>query len=265
MSGIFPESGVLCNQTANAACGIQTTGDECEALFYNLRCNVQVSPTQVNALISEIANAVNVTDPYDCSRLDNLKTTLAKIQNLCNQPTQPAVDFDDYLAGCFDGVSGKIDVSLLADLILAEVATLCELPLVTTLSDTDSLAGCIGGQDARVPFSVIRSFITPYYTREAQFYQTGTSTFGTMNVSGRTAFAIRVYNIVPDEAPLQVGSLSFGVTLAKGELYLVLKKGNGWYLIDNGVALFMNSGDAIVWQKGHIGNQAFQAYGALPF
>lgn len=263
MAGIFPDSGVACTGIQNAACGIETVGtpEECAPLYYNQRCNVQVSPLQINALISEIANAVNLTDPYDCSKLNNLKTTLATIQNLCTQPDQPAVDFDDYVAGCFDGVSGKINVSLLANLILAEVKTLCQLPAVTTAADTDSLAGCFAGQDARITLGNLKSLIggVPALSHGAIFYQSPNSLSGSFSVSGRTEFILVPYASFSDDgsiAQYTVGGISFNnpninatvyPVLPLNKTYPVIKRNGNWYLIDNGTARLISTTDTIQW------------------
>lgn len=285
MAGIFPDSGIPCNQGAsNAQCGLNTVGEDCPPLFYSNRCNVVVSPQQVNALISEIANAANTLDPlvgpYDCSRLDNLKNVLTTIRNLCTQPDRPAVEFDDYLAGCFDGQSGKINVGLLADLILAEVATLCELPVKTAIADTDSLAGCIGGVDSRITIANLKSSLggnMPALIAGARFAQSTGPVFNNINVGSRQQLLIQGSSVssggLPG-GPGRVGDFTFTNAFVTGggtsdELVYYPISGNAgfgsagsraianevvpcyrirdsWYAVHNGVATYIGAGGTLV-------------------
>lgn len=159
MAGIFFSGGLACNLTVNAACGIQTTGDNCPALYYPPRCNTQVDPLQMNAVISEIANAINAFgNQYDCSRLDNLKQVLNRARNICDLPAfGDAPDLDDRIAGCFDNVSSTITVQQLVNLVLSQSGTLCSLPQIGAIQDDDWLAGCIDGAARIVPFSAVKN------------------------------------------------------------------------------------------------------------
>jgi hypothetical protein len=159
MAGIFFSGGLTCNLTVNAACGIQTTGDDCPALYYPPKCNVQVDPLQMNAVISEIANAINAFGKqYDCSRLDNLKQVLNRARNICDLPAfGDAPDMDDRIAGCFDNNSSTITVQQLVNLVLSQAGTLCNLPQIGDIQDDDWLAGCIDGAARIVPFTAVKA------------------------------------------------------------------------------------------------------------
>lgn len=161
MAGIFFSGGLPCTLTVNAACGIETTGDDCPALYYPPKCNVSVEPLQMNAIISEIANAINAFGAlYDCSRLDNLKAALQKARSICDLPPfADAPDLDDRIAGCFDNTSSTVTVQQLVNLVLSETRTLCELPQAGGIVDNDTLAGCIGGAEARVSVATLRGVL----------------------------------------------------------------------------------------------------------
>lgn len=80
MTGILPNNGVPPENTQN---GIEdpllTLG--CENLYYGPRCNPRLDPFAMNALISEVINALNVIgQAYDCNRLDNLATAFLTLQ-----------------------------------------------------------------------------------------------------------------------------------------------------------------------------------------
>lgn len=161
MAGIFFSGGVACNLTVNAACGVSTTGDDCPALYYPPKCNTQVDPLQMNAVISEIANAINAFgNAYDCSRLDNLKTALNRARNICDLPPfGDNPDLDDRIAGCFDETSSTISVQQLVNLVLSQSPTLCQLPEVGGMGDGDTLAGCIGGAERRINLANLRNLM----------------------------------------------------------------------------------------------------------
>lgn len=82
MAGIQPSNGVAPNLTSNALANPNLAAG-CANLWYALRCNPRLDPAAMNAMISEIINAVNSRcDPsvgsnaYDCNRLDNLALAL---------------------------------------------------------------------------------------------------------------------------------------------------------------------------------------------
>lgn len=175
MAGLFPVNGVTAPNTLGAATGI-TSKTGCDKLFHPARCVPRFDPVAANAVISELVNAINLTDPYDCSRLDNLKTTLAKVQNLCNLPTKTlnGADgyLDDFLAGCFAGVPGKITIADLLDDIIAAIPGICDLPTATNPDLDDTVGMCVDGIERKVPLSAIKSLIVPVpQTQSGGYYR----------------------------------------------------------------------------------------------
>jgi len=120
MAGLFPKDGfTFSSNTVNALSSPEITED-CEALWYANRCNARFDPSQANAVISEIINAVNLREiDYDCESLDNL----AQAINICSIPAALVLpDTDDGIAGCWDGEEGLMPVSALINLICASCA-----------------------------------------------------------------------------------------------------------------------------------------------
>lgn len=154
MAGIFFEGGVSCSLTINAQCNVGISGD-CAALYYSPRCNVGVNPLQMNAVISELINAINVVNVgsapslYDCTRLDNLAEVLRNIRSLCNQPTLTAnIDISDRIAGCFDNQSGTITVGELLDWLMQQFAVICDLEAAENPQrDNTLVAACVAGEE----------------------------------------------------------------------------------------------------------------------
>lgn len=152
MAGIFPQTGTTAPNTQNAEQSPEMkTG--CEALYFPANCNPRFNPLVMNAVISELVNAINVKRDYDCSRLDNLALVLQNIASLCNQPTYAdGPDTNDFIAGCFDGTSGKVSVSSLITL-LAEELGVCSLPTSTSPDTNDFIGMCVDGVNAKVAVS----------------------------------------------------------------------------------------------------------------
>lgn len=261
MAGIFFSGGLTCNLTVNAACGIQTTGDDCPALYYPPKCNVQVDPLQMNAVISEIANAINAFgNQYDCSRLDNLKTVLNRARNICDLPAFGAApDLDDRIAGCFDESSSTITVQQLVSLVLSQAGTLCDLPQIGAIQDDDWLAGCIDGAARIVPFSAVRTAIgnqTVGFLSGAElilnFAGSGSNTFNVNGFEGFIAFVeasegfagFRIGNLVSGNGLIEEGNLPFSF-VPPARLLPFVKKGNSWFCVFAGVAQHCADGDNI--------------------
>lgn len=94
MAGIFPRSGVAPGAAANATDADTNCADE---LFYATgRCPQRMDPEAMNALMSEILNAVNCGGQvqYDCTRLDNL--CLAMQSNQATVAAATAAGTDSY-------------------------------------------------------------------------------------------------------------------------------------------------------------------------
>ena len=281
MAGIFFSGGLACNLTVNAACGIATTGDDCPALYYPPKCNVQVDPLQMNAVISEIANAINAFgNAYDCSRLDNLKQVLNRARNICDLPAfGDAPDMNDRIAGCFDDQSSTVTVQQLVNLVLGQVGTLCQLPQIGAIQDDDWLAGCIDGAARIVPFSAVRGAlggggviggVIPQNQlfdswRAGGFWDVSQST------AGRTAFVFRsrkegigitvselfiatgggAYQSISEWEPSTFAYVPAGETTAidGGRIQAVaiaFKKGNQWYAKAGDIILPLGGDDGVI-------------------
>lgn len=154
MAGIFPSTGVTAPNTQNAELNPEMK-EGCEALYFPNACNPRFNPLVMNAVISEIVNAVNLNRDYDCSKLDNLATMLNSLKSLCNQQTVTEPDVNDFLAGCFDGVSGKVSISE----ILSLIPKICALPEAEP-DTNDFIAMCVDGVDSRVPIMSVLA-LTP--------------------------------------------------------------------------------------------------------
>lgn len=280
MAGIFFSGGLACNLTVNAACGIQTTGDDCPALYYPPKCNVQVDPLQMNAVISEIANAINAFgNVYDCSRLDNLKQVLNRARNICDLPAFGAApDLDDRIAGCFDNTSSTITVQQLVSLVLSQSGTLCDLPQIGAIQDDDWLAGCIDGAARIVPFSTVRSALgggslSGVLVREELFNNWRAGGFWDVSqpTAGRNAFVFRsrkegigitvsdlyvatgngAYQSISEWEPSQFAYIPAGETTAIDggrvqAVAVVFKRGNEWFTKAGDVILPLGADDGVI-------------------
>lgn len=283
MAGIFFSGGLTCNLTVNAACGIQTTGDDCPALYYPPKCNVQVDPLQMNAVISEIANAINAFgNQYDCSRLDNLKQVLNRARNICDLPAfGDAPDLDDRIAGCFDNTSSTITVQQLVSLVLSQAGTLCSLPQIGAIQDDDWLAGCIDGAARIVPFTAVKAALggasgASTLIPGEQIYYNGAHTTVSLPTEGRDAFMAMAYYEVAGGS--LVGNANLSVATGGGQFIEsvnldnrhcwtapdneagtfvratvpirtfvnVIKKDNAWYLVFNGGAYLLGGEDGVI-------------------
>lgn len=81
MSGILPNNGVPPQNTQNGIADPDLAGG-CDNLYYGPRCNPRLDPFAMNALISEIINALNALGiAYDCNRLDNLAGAFLQMDN----------------------------------------------------------------------------------------------------------------------------------------------------------------------------------------
>lgn len=80
MAGILPNNGVPPQNTQN---GLETPdlAAGCANQYYGPRCNPRMDPFAMNALISEVINALNaIGQAYNCERLDNLATAFLSLQ-----------------------------------------------------------------------------------------------------------------------------------------------------------------------------------------
>lgn len=72
MTGILPANGVPPENTRNGLAAPLLAGG-CDNIYYGPRCNPRMDPFAMNAVISEVINALNAIGlAYDCNRLDNL-------------------------------------------------------------------------------------------------------------------------------------------------------------------------------------------------
>lgn len=148
MAGIFPNTGVTAPNTSNAELNPEMKAG-CEDLYFPQNCNPRFNPLVMNAVISELVNAINTGQDYDCSKLNNLATVLNGIKNLCGLPTVAEPDANDSLAGCFDGESGRVSITALADLIQTLIGP-CALPIASTPDLNDTLTMCVDGVPSQV-------------------------------------------------------------------------------------------------------------------
>jgi len=166
MAGIFFEGGVGCSLTVNAQCN-PVLSDDCYALYYSTRCNVGVNPLQMNAVISELVNAINVVNvgkntpsSYDCNALDNLARVLRGIRDLGNQPELATeIQLTDRVAGYFGSQSGTITVEQLLDWFMTQIAVICDLPeAISPRPDNTVVAACVRGEEAGLTGSQLYNF-----------------------------------------------------------------------------------------------------------
>lgn len=148
MAGIFPNTGVTAPNTQNAELNAEMKSG-CEDLYFPANCNPRFNPLVMNAVISELVNAINTGQDYDCSKLNNLATVLNGIKNICGYETKEA-DANDYLAGCFDGATGKVSVTQLAEVIQTIIGP-CALPVAKSPDLNDTITMCVDGVPSQVP------------------------------------------------------------------------------------------------------------------
>lgn len=212
MAGIFFEGGVGCSLTVNAQCN-PVLSDDCYALYYSTRCNVGVNPLQMNAVISELVNAINVINvgkntpsPYDCNALDNLARVLRSIRDLGNQPELATeIQLTDRVAGYFGSESGTITVEQLLDWFMTQIAVICDLPAAEApLPDNTVVAACVRGQEAGLRGQQLYNFgLGGYGYKWASFVSQRANDVIYTNDTG---FPIQVCITTKDDAGLHVSS-----------------------------------------------------------
>jgi hypothetical protein len=160
MAGLFPKDGVSPSSTINAINPTVVAG--CEVLFHGSYCDPRFNPAAANAMISEITNAVNLVKAYDCNRLDNLSSVVTN--DLCTYPEVAFTPEDAYLAGCFAGVSGKINFLDLVNYIVGQVPVvpgfnICQLPVLNDVMDADMFGACIDEEDSKISAIDIKNML----------------------------------------------------------------------------------------------------------
>lgn len=285
MAGIFPAAGTAAANTSNAASPVNTTPG-CDPLYHRVGCVPVFDPSAANAVISEIVNAVNTLQPYDCTRLDNLANVLATISDLCKLPTLAEVDvdapdLDDTLAGCFDGKTAQVNISALAALINAQ-KSLCGLQDIGAINNNDYLAVCAnpgnGYQDRKINFGALKQLLgggsASALVRGNEIFFSGAHTIANIPTAGRDAMmAMAYYEIaggdLVGDGTLSVATGGGGFVLANGldnaDAYIVggssnspaltvpirtfvnvIKKNNTWYLVVNGTAMPLGGDDGTI-------------------
>lgn len=156
--GIFPTGGTDARNTQNAEIDVRTVA-LCAALFYRMGCNPRFDPLSTNAIISELANAINdLGIEYDCNKLDNLslaiRTAIDKSAQTKNYPLL-APDMDDTLRGSYDGVEGQSYVKAVMELAPAG------LDEITSINDGDYVFVSLNGVGRRITFSALKGLLTP--------------------------------------------------------------------------------------------------------
>lgn len=154
MAGLFPENGVVAQETIAASFPL-TVAAKCDALFHKALCVPRFDPIAANAIISELVNAININTTYDCKRLDNLATALKKIGSICSFPNAAANELVDTTAFgiCAGSTNKKISWKIIREALAANV---CDLPNVTDMANADSVAGCFGGESSKISVSDFR-------------------------------------------------------------------------------------------------------------
>lgn len=250
MSGIFFEGGVSCSLTVNAQCNVGISQD-CAALYYPPRCNVGVNPLQMNAVISELANAINVVNVgkspslYDCTRLDNLARVIANIRNICNQPPLSVnIDGTDRIAGCFDSESGTITVDELLEYINGQTVSLCDQEVIEKPDFANTLLmACIAGEEKLISASFMSSVGGRYRTTDRYFGKGTQSSLntGSFSVVGKTVLMINNRTSFPQSSGpgenTNVVGYTFSIYDDNGQLQsftaqgyaIFLKLGEDWY------------------------------------
>lgn len=159
MAGIFPEGGTNPGNTLGAANDIDAIA-LCAVLFYRMGCNPRFDPISTNAVISEIASAINdLGVEYDCSRLDNLSIAIrAAIEKASQTKTYQTVlpDADDLIRGSYDGVEANATVKSLLELAPGI------LDPVGDIDPNDFVYISRDNKGVKIPLSVfIEAFVSP--------------------------------------------------------------------------------------------------------
>jgi len=139
MTGIFPSSGVASAQTINGVASPSVIAG-CDPRWYGIKCNVRIDVASMNAIISEILNAVNCAgSTYDCSRLDNLckSIPLNVRENLCPTLTLTAAAETATILYCAS--DGKVKKGP-----IPAVPNICGAPNIGTIT-TQKIVLCNNG------------------------------------------------------------------------------------------------------------------------
>jgi hypothetical protein len=264
MAGIFPQAGTQAENAQNAQVGVKTVAN-CDPLFYRTNCAVRFDPVSTNALISEIANAVNAADKdYDCSRLDNLALAIKELANLCRLAGVQA-DADDLIAGCYDGQQGLASVRQLLNLAPAifDVGPI-------TANDYIGFLDSETGIDKKITYQNLKNtlfeggggapIIIPNGPIVSAF---GTDKDGNFSMAGQNAGV--VYWHTGTGADVRIGAITLvapngfgglqpttwgqaqGSAVSGGDLtgiFSMVRKNGSWYVVQNGVGMLCG-GDAL--------------------
>ena len=186
MAGIYVNAGAAPGNTVGGV----TVPSTCDPLFYRNGCNPRFDPIATNNLISEVLRAVTAFgDPYNCESQDNLRNAILKARNLCGLPTI-APDLDDFVAGCFDGVSGLAPIQQLQQLF-----GICNLSVASNPDNDDTVGMCVDGFNSQVPVSALRDLILGQmptqgvltgWSQGGQFFATDNGAYA--DLTGRDAF-----------------------------------------------------------------------------
>lgn len=236
MSGIFPSGGVDALNTTSAQPD-PLVAALCEALYYRTNCNPRFDPRATNALISELVNAITMFgDAYDCSRLDNLKLTLQKLQGFAGLGIRE-VDGDDLIAGMFDGVAGLAGVGQLLRLAPNIYPTSGEVVATDMIGMSDE-----NGAAFKASAAALKAYLSA-----GQEQPTGRP-FGLaiggfapvsgnrLDVSGKNALMLRIQNQnlnndnTPDGGVLRIEGFSISLYGSILAWIPILKFGTTWYI-----------------------------------
>jgi hypothetical protein len=291
MSGIYPESGVIAAQAQNSV-DVPTVNCANELFYSTNRCQPRFDPAAANAVISEILNVVNAAGrQYDCSRLDNLALTIMQLANICTFPII-APDSDDFLSGCFDGVSGRATMLQ----VMSQAPNIFSLG---TVADEDFIGfhDVSTGVVHKVTIADLRSAIVPVAAGpsvgfkpvaviQSDLVGSGGAS-GILDMTGWLAGVVQV--MVPDNGGITLGNVHWQYSsTGSGNPNRILVSGDGgssnnihgesthaiwkstdgaWYLNNNGAALQLNTGTDLITFDGTSTGGNFQSmavYGAVP-
>jgi hypothetical protein len=155
MAGIFPSGGTDPGNTQGAQIGVKIVA-LCKALFYRSNCNPRFDPVATNAMISELANAINLLRTYDCNRLDNLALVLQAIRNASGLDLKEP-DANDTIQGVYDGAAGLATVAS----ILALAPMLFPTAATVTSNDYLGFYNSENERNEKIKFSDFEKLISP--------------------------------------------------------------------------------------------------------
>lgn len=202
MAGILPNNGVPPGNTQNGIEDPDLTAG-CENIYYGPRCNPRMDPFAMNALISEVINALNaIGQAYNCERLDNLATAFLTLQ--ADPPSLPS--------GAPAAIIQHRASSGISAGVIPPVASWSTRPLNIEGYDPGGIVTLAGNQ-----FTVA---VNSYITWDTVFFQTRRSQSRIFNVTDGVVVDVgmsgRARRDIPDDTTFVSNGSAF---LAAGKTY----------------------------------------------